>query len=151
MLSKKSKYAIKALVRLAKSYDKGEKLKISEISESERIPKKFLEAILVELRNNGLLLSKLGAHGGYHLAKHPNEIFLSQVIRISGGPIALLPCVSLNFYEPCEECVDESTCGLRDVVKDVRDATVQILSRTSILDLVKREEVLSNLSLNPTK
>jgi Rrf2 family protein len=142
MLSKKSKYAIKALVSLAKHYDAKSKIKISTIAEEENIPRKFLEAILVELRNNGLLHSKLGASGGYYLAKHPNEIFLSQVIRISGGPIALLPCVSLNFYEKCEECDNEATCGLNHVMREVRDATIQILSKTSIQDLVKREEAL---------
>ena len=102
---------------LAKRFDEKTPLKIITISEEEHIPRKFLEAILVELRNNGLLYSKMGANGGYYLAKHPEEIFLSQVIRISGGPIAMLPCVSLNFYEPCEECVNEQTCGLSDVIK----------------------------------
>jgi Rrf2 family protein len=142
MLSKKSKYAIKALTCLSRYYEEKVLLKISTISEQENIPKKFLEAILVELRNNGLLLSKMGANGGYYLAKSPREIFLSQVIRISGGPIAMLPCASLNFYAPCEECKDEQTCGLSDVIKEVRDATIQILSKTSISDLVAREESL---------
>ncbi len=140
MLSKKSKYAIKALVRLARNVEAKAPLKISDISESEGIPKKFLEAILVELRNNGLVRSKMGAGGGYYLAKSPSEIELSQVIRISGGPIAMLPCVSLNFYEPCEECKNEQTCGLRDVMMDVRKATLEILSNTSLEDIIKRED-----------
>lgn len=142
MLSKKSKYAIKALICLAKRYDNKVPVKISEISEEEKIPRKFLEAILVELRNNGLLYSKMGANGGYLLAKHPEEIVLSHIIRISGGPIAMLPCVSLNFYEPCEECVNESTCGLRDVILEVREATIRILSKTSLSDILQREEGL---------
>ncbi|MBM3185598.1 MAG: Rrf2 family transcriptional regulator [Bacteroidetes bacterium] len=142
MLSKKSKYAIKALVSLAKHYGKGVPLKISTISEEEKIPRKFLEAILVELRNNGLVHSKMGASGGYSLAKHPEEIVLSHVIRISGGPIAMLPCVSLNFYESCEECVNEEICGLRDVILEVREATIKILSKTSLADLLRREDVL---------
>lgn len=142
MLSKKSKYAIKALTCLAKRYESKTLLKIATISEEEKIPKKFLEAILVELRNNGLLHSKLGANGGYYLAKHPNEIFLSTVIRLSGGPIALLPCVSLNFYEPCEECESEKTCGLSDVMRTVREATIKILSSTSIEDLILKESEL---------
>jgi Rrf2 family protein len=144
VLSKKSKYAIKALMSLAKRFDEKTPLKIITISEEEHIPRKFLEAILVELRNNGLLYSKMGANGGYSLAKHPEEIFLSQVIRISGGPIAMLPCVSLNFYEPCEECVNEQTCGLSDVIKEVREVTISILSKTSISDLLKREDNLRN-------
>lgn len=142
MLSKKSKYAIKALVCLAKNYGNTAPLKISQISESEKIPRKFLETIMVELRNNGLVHSKMGVNGGYYLAKHPEEIVLSHVIRISGGPIALLPCVSLNFYEPCEECVNEAFCGLRDVILEVREASLKILSKTSLSDILAREEHL---------
>ncbi|GAA0873631.1 Rrf2 family transcriptional regulator [Wandonia haliotis] len=140
MLSKKSKYAIKALVRLARNEKSQKPLRISEISEKEGIPRKFLEAILVELRNNGLVRSKLGASGGYYLAKPSEDIELSQIIRISGGPIAMLPCVSLNFYERCEECIDEETCGLRDVMLEVRDATLSILSETSLADYIRRED-----------
>lgn len=142
MLSKKSKYAIKALIALAKNYGNSSPLRISTISEEEKIPRKFLEAILVELRNNGLVHSKMGASGGYYLAKHPQEIVLSQIIRISGGPIAMLPCVSLNFYETCEECVNEATCGLHDVMLEVREATIRILSKTSLSDMMEREENL---------
>lgn len=142
MLSKKSKYAIKALVSLAKHFGDGRPVKISTIAVEENIPRKFLEAILVELRNNGFVHSKMGASGGYNLAKHPEEIVLSQVIRISGGPIAMLPCVSLNFYESCEECVNEEICGLRDVILEVREATIRILSKTSLADVLKREEIL---------
>jgi Rrf2 family protein len=142
MLSKKSKYAIKALMSLAKRYEEKTPLKISIISEEQHIPRKFLEAILVELRNNGLLYSRMGAGGGYLLAKHPNELFLSHVIRISGGPIAMLPCVSLNFYEPCEECEQEQTCSLNAVMKEVREATIAILSKTSIADMIAKEKQL---------
>lgn len=142
MLSKKSKYAIKALVALAKNYGSPTPLRISQISENEKIPRKFLEAILVELRNNGMVHSKMGAAGGYYLAKHPQEIVLSNVIRISGGPIAMLPCVSLNFYESCEECKSEDTCSLHDVMLEVREATIRILSKTSLSDMLEREDSL---------
>ncbi len=142
MLPKKTKYAIKALIALSKFYDEKKHVKISEIAESERIPKKFLEAILLEMRNQGIVGSKMGAYGGYYLAKHPQEIMLSQVIRLTGGPIALLPCVSLNFYETCEECPNEDVCGLRDVVKEVREATIKILSKTSLADVLDREDKL---------
>ncbi len=145
MLSKKSKYAIKALVGLAKNHGNEVPLRIAQIAEQERIPKKFLESILVELRNNGLVHSKMGAAGGYYLAKEPSEIYLSQVIRLSGGPIALLPCVSLNFYESCEECGGEEQCALHDVMLEVREATVEILAKTSLSDLVEREDRLSKL------
>lgn len=146
MLSKKSKYAIKALVGLAKNHGNEVPLRIAQVAEKERIPKKFLESILVELRNNGLVHSKMGAAGGYYLAKDPTEIFLSQIIRLSGGPIALLPCVSLNFYESCEECEGgEEQCALHDVMLEVREATVDILAKTSLSDLVEREDRLAKL------
>jgi Rrf2 family protein len=150
MLPKKSKYAIKALVFLAKKYKQNTPVRINEISEAEKIPRKFLEAILLELRKNGLLGSKMGASGGYYLLKHPEEIMLSNVIRITGGPIALLPCVSLNFYEPCEECLYENTCGLRDVVLQVREASIKILSKTSIEDIILREKKLERKMQNPS-
>jgi Rrf2 family protein len=150
MLPKKSKYAIKALVFLAKKYKQNKPIRINEISEAEKIPRKFLEAILLELRKNGLLGSKMGASGGYYLLKHPEEIMLSNVIRITGGPIALLPCVSLNFYEPCEECLFENTCGLRDVVLQVREASIKILSKTSIEDIIIREKKLKNKNTKPS-
>jgi Rrf2 family protein len=145
MLSKKSKYAIKALLALAKNYTDNKPQRISQIAETENIPRKFLEAILLELRNQGFVGSKMGASGGYYLTKHPEEIMLSSIIRVTGGPIAMLPCVSLNFYEPCEECVNEDTCGLRDVVKEVREASIRILSKTSLADTLKREEALKKL------
>ena len=138
MLSKKTQYAIKALVILGKNYGK-EPMQILRIAQEDKIPKKFLEQILLELRNAGLLVSKKGAGGGYSLNKDPQDIFLTQILRITGGPIALLPCVSLNFYQRCEECIDEKTCGIRDVFTDVRDASLKILSETSIADVIDRE------------
>lgn len=141
MLSKKTQYAIKALVILGKNYGK-EPMQILRIAQEDKIPKKFLEQILLELRNAGLLVSKKGAGGGYSLNKDPNEIFLTQILRITGGPIALLPCVSLNFYQRCEECIHEKTCGIRDVFTDVRNASLKILSETSIADVIARENNL---------
>jgi Rrf2 family protein len=146
MLTKKSKYAIKALTSLARHFDKEGPLRIAEISDSEKIPMKFLEAILLELKKNGYLGSKKGLNGGYYLLKNPNDIILSNVIRITGGPIALIPCASLNFYERCEDCTDEISCGLREVALKVRDASLEILSNTSIADIVSRED-----NLNKTK
>jgi len=142
MLSKKTKYAIRALISLGERYQK-EPVNISFIAENEKIPKKFLEQILLELRNAGFLYSKKGAGGGYSLLKDPTEINLVQVMRITGGPIAQLPCVSLNFYQRCEECKDEDTCGIRDTFRDVRDATLKILLETTIADLINKEKTLS--------
>lgn len=138
MLSKKTKYAIKALVALGKNVE-NPPMQISKIAEEERIPKKFLEQILLDLRNAGFLYSKKGAGGGYSLNKKPEEIFLAHVMRITDGPIAMLPCASLNFYHKCEECTDEVTCGIRSAFIDVRDATLKVLSETSIADIIARE------------
>ncbi len=145
MLSKKSKYAIKALVALGKIYGQNP-VQISRIAEEEKIPKKFLEQILLEMRNSGLLYSKKGAGGGYALSKNPKEINLVQVMRLTGGPIAQLPCVSLNFYQKCEECKDEETCGIRDTFMIVRDATLKVLLETTIADLIEKERNLDLLS-----
>ena len=142
MLQKKTKYAIKALLALAKHYGEHRPLKISEISTNEKIPRKFLEAIMLDLRKQGYVNSKMGSRGGYFLIKHPEEVMLSNIIRATGGPIALLPCVSLNFYESCNECPHEETCGLRDVVLEVREASIKILSKTSLTDILRRENKL---------
>ncbi len=141
MLSKKTIYAMKALVALARKQNEAPVM-ISRVAEEEKIPKKFLELILLELRNAGMLYSKKGAKGGYLLAKDPADIKLSQVLRVTGGPIALLPCVSLNFYQPCEEFENEETSGIVDVFAKVRDASLLILSETSIADILSREEEL---------
>lgn len=143
MLPKKTKYAIKALSFLARNYESNQPVRINEIAEKEKIPHKFLEAILLEMRKQGILGSKMGANGGYYLLKNPAEIFLSAIIRLTGGPIALVPCVSLNFYEECTECKTPEICGLRQVMEEVRDASVAILSQTSIADLIERENRLT--------
>ena len=122
-------------------------MQIQKIAEEERIPKKFLEQILLDLRNAGFLYSKKGAGGGYSLNKDPKQIFLVHVMRITGGPIAMVPCASLNFFHKCEECRQETTCGIRDVFIRVRDETLKILSETSIADVIEREGLLS-LNLN---
>jgi len=142
MLSKKTKYAIKALIVLGRNYG-NEPMQIMRIAEEENIPKKFLEQILLEMRNAGILYSKKGAGGGYSLNKAPEDIRLSQVMRLIDGPIALLPCVSLNFYRSCDECKSEEVCGIRDTFVDVRNAMLQILNDTSIADIISKEKRLS--------
>ena len=104
--------------------------------------RKFLEQILLDLRNAGFLYSKKGAGGGYSLNKKPEEIFLVQVMRVTDGPIAMVPCASLNFYHKCDECADEKTCGIRSAFPDVRDATLKVLTETNIADVIAREEKL---------
>ena len=138
MLSKKTKYAIKALVFLAKNQAQPP-MQIARIAEEENIPKKFLEQILLDLRNAGYLYSKKGAGGGYSLNKNPAEIYLVDILRITDGPIAMVPCASLKFYHKCEECHDEITCGIRKVFIAVRDASLKVLSETSIAQIVINE------------
>jgi Rrf2 family protein len=138
MLSKKTKYAIKALVILGKHMDQPP-MQISKIAELEKIPKKFLEQILLDMRNAGFLYSKKGAGGGYALNKNPKDIYLVSIMRITDGPIAMVPCASLNFYHRCDECHQEKSCGIRDVFIEVRDATLKILTETSIADVIARE------------
>ena len=137
MLSKKCKYAIHALVYLAERHNQGP-VHIQEISEKQNIPKKFLETILLELRNAKILHSKKGKGGGYYLYKRPEEVNLMEVIRIMDGAIALLPCVSLNYYEPCEECMDENKCGIRDAFIKVRDETLRVLGGSTLKEIIDK-------------
>jgi Rrf2 family protein len=139
MISKKTKYALKGLIYLARKYDQGPIL-ISDLARYERIPKKFLELILLSLKNNGVLQSKKGKGGGYYLGKHPKEISIGNVIRILDGPLAPVPCVSETAYAKCKECLDERSCGIRFVMKDVRDAITSILDKTSLSDMLEFEE-----------
>lgn len=139
MISKKTKYALKALIYLARQQDKGPIL-IADLAREERIPKKFLELILLALKNSGVLQSKKGKGGGYYLARPPREISMGKVIRILEGPLAPVPCVSETAYARCEECDDEWSCGIRLVMKDVRDAMAQILDSASLADVLERIE-----------
>lgn len=136
MLSKKTKYGIKALTFLAKQ-EKNSLTQIGTISESENISRKFLESILLTLRKNGYLGSKKGKGGGYYLLKDPKEIQMVSIMRILEGPIAMVPCVSLNFYEKCDDCPDEETCSVHGLMIEVRDKTLDIFRNTTLADLTK--------------
>ena len=140
MLSKKTKYALKALMVLAKEYGQGPVL-IADIAQREDIPRKFLELILLELKNQGILQSKKGKGGGYFLGRAPRQVSVGHVIRALEGPIAPLPCVSKTAYMRCRECRDERTCGIRIVMKEVRDATSKILDSTTLADMLKRVQL----------
>mgnify|MGYP001806351785 CR=1 FL=1 len=124
-----------AMVRLAREFGKGTTLMINEIAESERIPKRFLETILLELKKNGYLGSKLGKKGGYYLIKNPNDITLLEIIRLFEGSIAMLPCTSEKYYQACEHCKDEITCSIRSTFKDIRQYTFDTLAKTSLASL----------------
>jgi Rrf2 family protein len=134
VLTRKSKYGLKALLVLAEEADHGPVL-IAELAERQRLPKKFLEAILLELKRAGLLHSKKGKGGGYVLGRKPTEITVGQVIRVLEGPLALTPCVSQTAYRRCDECPDEEACGVRLAMKKVRDATARILDHTTLAGL----------------
>ena len=136
MLSKKSQYAFQALMYLSEKESSGPVL-IAEISKKKKIPLKFLENILLELKKAGILESKKGKGGGYFLKAHPSKTHVANVIRVVDGPISMLPCVSLYFYERCKNC-DERYCGLHDVMEKVRDATLNILEKRTLQDLVVR-------------
>ncbi len=145
MLSKKAKYAINALVYLAKE-SKGQPIQISRIAESENIPRKFLEAILLDLRNAGILSSKKGKTGGYYLHQDPGEINIAEVVRLFDGAIALLPCVAHKYYERCEECRDEAVCGIRSVFAEVRTETVNMLKKATLTEIINRGEALEKIA-----
>jgi Rrf2 family protein len=138
MLSMRAKYALKALVYLAKANDQGP-VQIGDIAESQKLPRKFLEQILLELKNMRVLKSRQGKGGGYLLAKDPEHIQVGQIVRTFNGPLALVPCVSVTAFGKCEECLDFDHCGVRRVMKKVRDITADILDGTSLAALVAIE------------
>ena len=137
MISKKTKYALKAAIYLARDYEKGPIL-IADLARDEKIPKKFLELILLAMKNNGILMSKKGKSGGYYLAKSPRTVSMGQIVRIMEGTVAPVPCVSESCYEKCEECENESTCGIRIVMKDVRDVIANILDNATLADVLEK-------------
>ncbi len=136
MMSKRCKYALKAMVRLARNYNQGF-LSTAVIAQDENISKKFLEQILLELKRAKLVNSKQGTAGGYYLLKSPDDISLADIYRIFEGPIALTPCISLNFYEPCDDCVDEATCYLRNELMIVREKTRKSMMEATLTSFIK--------------
>lgn len=138
-LSKKTQYSLRALYALARNYGRGPTL-IVDLAKDEAIPKKFLEQILLGLKGHGLVDSKKGKGGGYHLARPPAQVTIGSIIRMIEGPLAPLPCASESAYKKCEECPDAETCGTRMVMREVRDATAAILDRTTLADVCRRVE-----------
>ncbi len=135
MLSKKTKYGLKALAFLASQEGK-EPVQIAEIAKQENISQKFLESILLSLRKTGFLGSKKGKGGGYYLIKDPKEVLMTDVMRVLEGPIAMVPCVSLNFYEKCDDCPDEKLCSVNKLMLKVRDANLAVYRNSTLADLV---------------
>jgi Rrf2 family protein len=133
MLSQKAKYAIKALLVLARA-EEDELVQVNEIAEQQNIPKKFLDLIFFELRRHGLIVSTRGRDGGYSLGKPAAEISVASIVRAVDGPLAPLPCASVKFYRRCSDCDDEKTCEVRRLMREVRDAASAILDNTSLAE-----------------
>lgn len=138
MLSQKAKYALQALSYLAARYNEEAPVLISTIARERSIPIKFLEAILCQLKNHDVLTSSRGRSGGYRLSAAPKTISLAKVIRIVDGPIALLSCVSLNFYKECENC-DKKSCGINPIMAEARDALLKVLEKRNLKDIIDKE------------
>ena len=144
-LSKRGEYGLRAMIFIATSLHNNQAdnglVQIKDIAEKENIPAKYLEQILLTLKNAGLLHSKMGVGGGYYLGKPASEVNLGQIFRVLDGPVAPIRCVSHMAYEPCG-CPDEATCGLRLTMLDVRNAIASILDRTSLADVIERVEAI---------
>lgn len=134
MLTQRTRYSMLALGKLAREYGKGP-ISIQEIAESEKIPKRFLEGILLELKKNAFLGSRMGKNGGYFLQKDPESIQLLEIIRLFEGSIAFLACTSIRCYQPCNHSKDEATCPIRNIFMEIRESIIQKLEATSVADL----------------
>ena len=135
MLSQKARYALHALIVLA-THDGREPMQIADVAAEARVPRKFLEQILVDLKRRGIVRSQRGRSGGYFIGKAPRDISFAEVIRTIDGPLALAPCVSVTAYHKCEDCVDEATCSIRKVLLAARDATAEVLETRNLAQAV---------------
>jgi Rrf2 family protein len=138
-ISKRTQYGLKAMVSLGRKYGDGPVL-IAHLSEEERIPIKFLEGILLDLKSHGLLQSKTGKNGGYRLSRPPSTVTIGSIIRLMEGPLAPLPCASETAFRPCEECTDVESCATRIIMRQVRDAMADVLDRTTLAQLIRRSD-----------
>jgi Rrf2 family protein len=147
-ISRKTQYGLKAMISLGQRYGGGPVL-IATISREESIPMKFLEVILLELKGHGLLESKKGKNGGYALARPPSTVTIGSLIRVLEGPLAPLPCASETQFHACEECADVENCGVRMIMRQVRDAIADVLDKTTLAELLQRIEVGRSRNLRP--
>jgi Rrf2 family protein len=143
MISQKAKYALRAMLALAEA-PAGETMLISDIAERQRIPKKFLEQILLDLKHQGLIMSRRGKLGGYTLLMSADKISFGQILRIIDGPLAPLPCLSKMAYRRCEDCSDEASCRVRKVFAEVAEATRRVLDQTTVADALRTGHVPAN-------
>lgn len=147
MISKKTIYAFKALIHLAGT-PSGQPVLIADLAKGENIPKKFLEFILLTMRKGGLLNSRIGKGGGYSLALPANKITIGAVVRILEGDIAPVQCLSVTNYARCEECQDETTCGIRLTMADVNVALASVMDGLTLADMIERSEIQRNKMKN---
>jgi Rrf2 family protein len=131
MLAQKTRYALRSLLYLVEQGD-GEPVQLARIAETQQIPPKYLELIMLDLKRAGLVASIRGPKGGYRLARDPQSVSFGEIVRIMEGPIALVPCASVNFYARCGDCHDEATCAIRRAFAIVRDRSSEILEGISL-------------------
>lgn len=147
-ISKRTQYALRALIELGRRYGTGPVL-IATLATEERIPLKFLEGILLDMKGRGLLESKKGKGGGYQLSRPPSTITIGAIIRLIEGPLAPLPCASETAFRPCDECRDVEHCGTRIIMRQVRDAIAEVLDKTTLADLIQRVDAAKQESKKP--
>jgi len=136
MLSMKAKYAIKALIVMGRN--EGKMLQIKTIAKEAEAPQKFLEAILVDLKNHDIVSSKRGIFGGYYLAKPAKKIIMGDIVRIMDGPLAPIRCASLTAYQKCDDCVSEKNCAIRKTMFEVRNAISGVLDNKTLADMISQ-------------
>jgi len=144
MLAQKTRYALRSLLYIAED-TAGAPVQLARIAETQRVPPKYLELIMLDLKKAGLVMSTRGPRGGYRLTRAPSEISFGEIVRAMEGPIALVPCASVNFYAPCGDCHDEATCAIRRAFSILRDQSSQLLEGISLAEAAtweKSEEIL---------
>jgi Rrf2 family protein len=151
MLTKKAKYGLKAMVYLA-GIEPGQTALVADVAANEQIPKKFLDAILSELRNAGFVHSKKGKGGGYMLAKSPAEISVGNLVRTLDGPLAPIQCASRRLYRKCDDCLNEDHCAVRLVMLEARDAIARVLDNTTLEQMrAQGVDALATVKKKPRK
>lgn len=143
MISQRARYAFKAMVALARAKP-GEGLQIRQLCEQEKLPRKFLEQILLSLKAAGYITSRRGRDGGYEMLKDPEKIHIGPLLRTVDGPIAPLPCLSRTAYRRCEDCRDETACGLRAILADTHEAVLAILEKRTLAEALARADLISS-------
>ncbi len=151
MLSSKAKYAVRAAIRLAERPQTEDWVQTAEVAAQERIPRKFLEAILVQLRDHGIVESRRGAHGGHRLMRDPSAISVADIIRVVDGPLALTPCASVTRFRPCADCVDMKLCRLQPLMRETRDAVAAVLENRSLASMVAGPPKTKRVAAGPVR